>query len=347
MGFEIIEKEEVFFEKGKLDLASVHYNGSVGVSQNNVPSYEIFCQELLDFLEAFSEYDIWVMNRYEGHNMKLHDSQYNRYIIHMAELGVINVTFANGGTKFSNNPNIKFQKISYWLGKNTHQNQIIKPRTFDKHFLYMNRLDKIHRKVLFQRVEEENLLDYCIWSYAAADKTHPKHKTIEGVTIDYEESYRETDILPEFLTTFCSVVTESQYGFGSSIKPHAQASLCAPFPTEKTEKCFVAGQPFIAVSTPYFLKQLRAWGFETFGDFWDESYDEEINDDKRLDKILEVMKYISSLSLSQLEQMYIDMKPKLIVNQKRNLEFMYKNGSKGFQYVDEIPLEEIKKPYLI
>ena len=59
------------------------------------------------------------------------------------------------------------------------------------------------------------------------------------------------------------------------------------------------------------------------------------------------MKYISSLSLSQLEQMYIDMKPKLIVNQKRNLEFMYKNGNKGFQYVDEIPLEEIKKPYLI
>tara|TARA_Y100000033_G_scaffold42762_1_gene43988 strand:- start:371 stop:1003 length:633 start_codon:yes stop_codon:yes gene_type:complete len=210
----------------------------------------------------------------------------------------------------------------------------------------MNRLDKIHRQVLFQRVEEKNLLDYCIWSYAAADKTHPKHKTIEGVTIDYEESYRETHILPEYLKTFCSVVTESQYGFGSPYESHSRASLCAPFPTEKTEKCFVAGQPFISVSTPYFLKQLRAWGFQTFGDFWDESYDEEIDDDKRLDKILEVMEYISSLPLSQLEQMYIDMKPKLIVNQKLNNEFMNKNSNRGFHYVDEIPLN-IKKPYLI
>ena len=346
MGFKIIEKGEVFFEDGKLDLASVHYNDSTGVSQQNVPSYEIFCQELLNFLEPFSEYDIWLINRYEGHNMKLHDSQYNRHVIHMAELGVIDVTFASGGTNFSNNPNIKFQKISYWLGKNTDQNQIIGPRTFDKHFLYMNRLDKIHRQVLFQRVEEKNLLDYCIWSYAAADKTHPKHKTIEGITIDYEESYRETHILPEYLKTFCSIVTESQYGFGSPYESHSRASLCAPFPTEKTEKCFVAGQPFISVSTPYFLKQLRAWGFQTFGDFWDESYDEEIDDDKRLDKILEVMEYISSLPLSQLEQMYIDMKPKLIVNQKLNNEFMNKNSNRGFHYVDEIPLN-IKKPYLI
>ena len=40
------------------------------------------------------------------------------------------------------------------------------------------------------------------------------------------------------------------------------------------------------------------------------------------------------------------MKPKLIVNQKLNNEFMNKNSNRGFHYVDEIPLN-IKKPYLI
>ena len=346
MGFKIIEPHEVFFDKGKLDLASVEYNGNVGVSQNDVPSYGIFCKEVLDFLESYSEYDIWVINRYEGHNMKLHDSQYIKYLIHMAELGVIDVTFANGGTNFSKDKGIKFQKISYWLGKNGDKNKIIGPRTFDKHFLYMNRVEKYHREYLFKKIEKENLLDYCIYSYAADDENHPKHKSIEGFPIDEVYSNLEMDILPEYLKTFCSIVTESQYGFGSPYESHSRASLCAPFPTEKTEKCFVAGQPFISVSTPYFLKQLRAWGFQTFGDFWDESYDEEIDDDKRLDKILEVMEYISSLPLSQLEQMYIDMKPKLIVNQKLNNEFMNKNSNRGFHYVDEIPLN-IKKPYLI
>ena len=40
----------------------------------------------------------------------------------------------------------------------------------------MNRLDKIHRQVLFQRVEEKNLLDYCIWSYANEIKLIPNIK---------------------------------------------------------------------------------------------------------------------------------------------------------------------------
>ena len=345
MGFKIIEPHEVFFDKGKLDLASVEYNGNVGVSQNDVPSYGIFCKEVLDFLESYSEYDIWVINRYEGHNMKLHDSQYIKYLIHMAELGVIDVTFANGGTNFSKDKGIKFQKISYWLGKNGDKNKIIGPRTFDKHFLYMNRVEKYHREYLFKKIEKENLLDYCIYSYAADDENHPKHKSIEGFPIDEPYSNLEMDILPEYLKTFCSIVTESQYGFGGE-RGDAQATLGATFPTEKTEKCFVAGHPFVIVSTPFYLKQLRAWGFQTFGDFWDESYDEIIDDEKRLDKIIEVIKHISSLSLSQLEQMYIDMKPILIRNQKRNLEFMYNNGSMGFQYVDEIPIPH-KRPYLL
>ena len=135
------------------------------------------------------------------------------------------------------------------------------------------------------------------------------------------------DILPEYLKTFCSIVTESQYGFGSPYESHSSNFRCQTFPTEKTEKCFVVGHPFIIVSTPFFSNNSGARGFQTFGDFWDESYDEEIDDEKRFDKIIEVMEYISSLPLSQLEQMYIDMKPILIRNQKRNLEFMYNNGS--------------------
>ena len=101
-----------------------------------------------------------------------------------------------------------------------------------------------------------------------------------------------------------------------------------PFPTEKTEKCLVVGQPFILVSTPYFLKQLREWGFETFGDFWDESYDNELDDGKRLEKIFEQIQYISSLSLEEVEDMYYRMIPILQHNQNRNNEFHKEQGTK-------------------
>ena len=43
-------------------------------------------------------------------------------------------------------------------------------------------------------------------------------------------------------------------------------------------------------STPYYLHGLRQMGFRTFGSWWDESYDEELNPEKRRDKILTVIR---------------------------------------------------------
>ena len=39
---------------------------------------------------------------------------------------------------------------------------------------------------------------------------------------------------------------------------------------------------------------MREFGFQTFSEFWDESYDEEINPTIRLHKIIEVCKYIGT-----------------------------------------------------
>ena len=334
MKFKIHNNQEFFFEEGKIDFASIMYNGQVGMSQHDVPDYEIFKQDILEIVNLFPNFEYWYVDRYEGHNMKKHNSKYTKLLIRMAEEKLIDITFAGNGTKFSDS--VRFQKITNWLGNHINQNLTIERRKFTKHFLYMNRFDKWHRKRLFNKMNSSELLDKCEWSYAADNPKHKNHKTIEGIVIDEENSFRESDILPQFQTTFCNIVTETHY-------QNTEDNLCAPFPTEKTEKCFVAGQPFIAVSTPYFLKQLREWGFETFGDFWDESYDNELDDGKRLEKIFEQIQYISSLSLEEAEDIYYRMIPILQHNQERNNEFHKEQGGRGFCWVGEIDLPPVPK----
>jgi hypothetical protein len=65
--------------------------------------------------------------------------------------------------------------------------------------------------------------------------------------------------------------------------------------TEKTFKPIALGMPFMIVGTQGSLKYLRSYGFRTFGDLWDESYDDEPDDSKRIQKIAQVLKLLDGL----------------------------------------------------
>jgi hypothetical protein len=64
--------------------------------------------------------------------------------------------------------------------------------------------------------------------------------------------------------------------------------------TEKTFKPIALGMPFVIVGTQGSLKYLRSYGFRTFGDLWDESYDDEPDDHKRIEKIAQVLNHLES-----------------------------------------------------
>jgi len=57
--------------------------------------------------------------------------------------------------------------------------------------------------------------------------------------------------------------------------------------------------PFIMYGQPFILRRLREYGYRTFSDFWDESYDEEIDPAKRADKIVSAVKKLNELSDSE------------------------------------------------
>jgi hypothetical protein len=66
--------------------------------------------------------------------------------------------------------------------------------------------------------------------------------------------------------------------------------------TEKTFKPIALGMPFVLTATAGSLEYLRSYGFKTFGDFWDESYDLEPNDFARAEKVAVLLKKLDDLS---------------------------------------------------
>lgn len=117
-----------------------------------------------------------------------------------------------------------------------------------------------------------------------------------------------TTPLETYLTTFCAVVTESNFAH--------------PFPmfSEKTINAIKAGRPFILVSSAGTLEYLRQHGFKTFNEHWDESYDLEENHERRLQKILKVIDYIDAMSIEQLQELYSKIKPTIEYNFRRLIE---------------------------
>jgi hypothetical protein len=59
---------------------------------------------------------------------------------------------------------------------------------------------------------------------------------------------------------------------------------------------------------------MRAWGFMTFSDWFDESYDTEQDHSKRMKKVFELIDWINSKSIDDLKDMYADMAYVLIHN---------------------------------
>ena len=64
------------------------------------------------------------------------------------------------------------------------------------------------------------------------------------------------------------------------------------FPTEKIIKPLVMCHPFVVAGSYRFLHHLRQYGFRTFGDFVDESYDEEPDMEIRMGMVAQQVKHI-------------------------------------------------------
>ena len=82
--------------------------------------------------------------------------------------------------------------------------------------------------------------------------------------------------------------------------------------TEKTFKPICLRMPFILAGNQGSLEYLRSYGFQTFGELWDESYDTEVDDYRRLDKIAVLLKTLDSQTQQQKQQLFAQAQQTLV-----------------------------------
>ena len=91
------------------------------------------------------------------------------------------------------------------------------------------------------------------------------------------------------------------------------------FITEKTWRPIHTGHPFIISGNPNTLKILREWGFETFPEIFDESYDE-YHGNQRDKFIVSEVKRVCKLDSKQKHDLFKSVEEKVIHNQNHFFE---------------------------
>jgi hypothetical protein len=74
--------------------------------------------------------------------------------------------------------------------------------------------------------------------------------------------------------------------------------------TEKTFKPIAIGMPFVLSAPAHSLTYLRNYGFKTFGDIWDESYDSEEDDYIRNECLVSLLYKLDKLTAKEKQQMF-------------------------------------------
>ena len=162
-------------------------------------------------------------------------------------------------------------------------------KSFD--FLYLNKMDRSHRKRLFYKMEP--LLANSLYSFWPDKIKLPKQFELPWVE-DYPFRGLDQDIheLPYNQTKF-SLISESN-DTNDEI-----------FFTEKIWKSIIAKHAFVVHGNHLYLQALRELGFKTFGAYFDESYDLDIDKNRRIEKIVETCK---SLLQKNWEDIYMQTK---------------------------------------
>lgn len=118
----------------------------------------------------------------------------------------------------------------------------------------------------------------------------PTNDNISSMLIEFKNEDNKTIVSPMSCVISPKVYQNSWF----SIVTETHISLSLPhFITEKTGKCLFAKRIFVCFSLPFHLKRLKEFGFKTFDGIIDESYDLEIDSNKRFMMLCRLISWLS------------------------------------------------------
>ena len=198
-----------------------------------------------------------------------------------------------------------------------------------KHFLKINRTNRDERDIFMLFLNFEKLLDKCLVSFPELHKwpdypdmfyKYTQNENIEDLKSQLPFDIDETDEtnhgpaglgkgmfnadLPfdpiHYRDTFISIVMGA-FPFDTS-GYHLHSSTFNPM---------YCGHPIIQFAPYKTLDVMKQYGFKTFDKWWDESYDNEKDDWKRLQMIMDLVLKLSNYDEKDLLNMYEDMRETL------------------------------------
>tara|TARA_R100000231_G_C5315265_1_gene161748 strand:+ start:212 stop:1306 length:1095 start_codon:yes stop_codon:yes gene_type:complete len=194
--------------------------------------------------------------------------------------------------------------------------EMLKDRVRNKHYTNLNRYPKVHRIELMEHIIKNNLLDsgYNSFVYGKeevkekADKLGLTPKLIYDhlpMILDLNklndawslpDMYTNSDGIPYQYTldSYLHIITETCYENVNGVF----------WVSEKIAKPFAGMNFMLLLSRPGTLKWWKAKGFETFDNIFDESYDNEVDDIKRLKMVQTELDKFVNLPIKEIHDIY-------------------------------------------
>ena len=185
-------------------------------------------------------------------------------------------------------------------------------KTVQKTFLVYNRAwsgTREYRLGFADRLIMQGLVDHVQMRVSPVDSTLDKHYDLHQFE---HEHWRPRNVIEKH---FPLCEAKSHYSADFDIEDYESTNIEVVLETlfddlrlhltEKTLRPIALGQPFILAGTYGSLKYLRDYGFKTFSDCWDESYDMMSDSVERMNKIIEIMSDIVSMHADKQAEMLV------------------------------------------
>lgn len=211
---------------------------------------------------------------------------------------------------------------TYWIGKtyhslSSHSNDSgIDPYShldFKYHFISMNNRPHPHRCRLIDLMAKFDLMKYGAVSVHAQD------------TIMYQWryfDYKQMLLEPEFPNDKNQYKMPRQYkeSFAQLISESSGDTIMI---SEKTATPLILGKPFLVAGQMHFHRFLKGLGFQLYDEIFDYSFDDEPDEEKRYEMLLQNFQKLSSTPLTQLMDLQKKIMHKVDYNKKRARAIAY------------------------
>lgn len=338
---DVINRKNEF--KSKKTFFVIEPFGHIDFFKNNIKNID---KSLFGLLKEINS-TIIINYSHEGHLNEYFVGEILKNISYKKIIFLYN-DYLNDFSKYKSK-NVSFIRVNYYLNRssryfqhNLKLNNISEVLNYEEkkyHFLSFNQYPHHHRVKIISEIYKNNIIDKFLISY------NPKfYETLGDVKYDYEnqlkdlgyfEDYKLFISLPEKKVDFETTFRISGYGY-EDVQPYRESiiSLISDtiffkhqgFISEKVFKPIMYLQPFLIAGPPYYLKEIRNMGFKTFDGFIDESYDEEVDDKLRLEKVISELIRISNLPIEVLKHKLKEFENVLIYNQMKLLSFDYQKS---------------------